>query len=163
MLAGTDTAANAPNPNNSGLARVRVPFTASLNQAGPFTAELWAKPGAVGTISSPFNSIELGVQGWLIYQDNPTGQWMFRVIKAGPANHNINGGVVSSDWQHVVGVYDGTSTSLYVNGVLVAGPTPLGTTRVEQANPVIPIAIGARGDGASGAYGYNGCSCLKNA
>src|SRR5207248_5845400 len=49
---------------------VKVPYNAALNQAGPFTAEFWTRPG--GGSSCPSNSVDFGAAqrtGWLFYQD----------------------------------------------------------------------------------------------
>ena len=158
--ASGDKAATDPNTDNSGGNRVRVPYSAVLNQVGAFTAEFWTRPG--GGSSCPFNSVDFTAStrtGWLIYQDTiVSGQWTFRVYKTGGANVQISGGAVSQGvWHHVVGVLDSnTNLSLYVDGVLAAGPTALGADQTPVVNTAIPLSIGARGDGAAGFFGYTG-------
>jgi len=106
---------------------VDVPFDASLNPNGPFTVEFWVKPSGVtptdATGLSPIFAADVnnGRSGWLFYQTG-AGAWNFRVGNSGGYVANISGGTVTTNWQHVAGVYDGSSVLLYVDGVLVAGP-----------------------------------------
>ncbi len=157
---GTDTAATILNnpANNGGLRRVRVPFNAGLNQAGPFTVEFWAKPAQQGTGTCPYSSIDFpNARGWLFYQEAiVAGQWSFRVYRNG-ANTTVSGGTVTAGaWHHVVGVYDGANMSLYVNGQLAAGPTAVPYPYTPVTNPNIPLTMGTRADGASGNWSYSG-------
>jgi len=148
---GTDTAATFSNP--SGKSQLRVPFQPGLNQAGPFTAEFWAKPATTGATVCPYSSVDFPNRGWLFYQELSAGQWSFRVYKSG-ANLTITGGAVTAnDWQQVVGVYDGTNVSLYVNGQIVAGPTALGAEYSPVLNANIPLTMAIRSDNN---FAYNG-------
>ena len=67
------------------------------------------------------------------------GQWQF-TVGGGPASwQNIMGpAVVSNQWTHLVGTFDGTNQVLYVNGQLVASQQA-----VLSANTVAPLNIGA--------------------
>ena len=149
---GTDTAATIGNP--LGKSQIRVPFQSALNQAGPFTAEFWAKPATVGATVCPYSSVDFGnARGWLFYQDLTVGQWSFRVYRNG-ANTTITAGTVTGgQWQHVVGVYDGANMSLYVNGTKVAGPTALPAAYTPVTNPTISLTMGIRSDAN---FAYNG-------
>lgn len=125
--------------------RVAVPFHADLNAATPFTVELWAKPTDTSG-GSPASSIVLGNSGWLIYNGVLTaGQWSFRTINSASANVNATGGTVAvGAWQHVVGVWDGANTKLFVNGVQVASVAS--ATFKAVTNTAIPFTIGIRSD-----------------
>jgi len=108
---------------------VDVPYQAALNPNGPFAIELWAKP-AQQTIDlfcpacsmDPFQNAGNSRSGWIIYQD--TNSWQFRLGGFNGYAVTVSGGAVQANvWQHIVGVYDGTNASLYVNGLLVGGPS----------------------------------------
>src|SRR5678815_5131241 len=61
----------------------------------------------------------------------------------------------TNQWYYVVGVYDGTNISTYVNGVLRASTNFAGVPR-PNTNSLIPLTFGARADGASGYFTYSG-------
>ena len=100
---------------------VTVPYQAALNAATPFSFEFWAKPGDAGSRCAA-GSIVLGNSGWIFYQNAiVAGQWTFRTLSSASANQNVSGGTITpGQWQHIVGVWDGTQNILYVNGVQVA-------------------------------------------
>ncbi|MBI3416523.1 MAG: immunoglobulin domain-containing protein [Verrucomicrobia bacterium] len=153
-----------------GGSKVEVPFNATLNPSGPFSVEFWAKPSSlvadVFCMAASMNAdpaIGVGTNanpraGWLFYQNgsgtNTTAnQWQFRLGNAtayldGDA---LRGGTVTAGaWHHIVGTYDGSKASLYVNGVQVASRAISGY----QANDVRPFRIGTSCfDGYLGAPG----------
>ena len=126
---------------------VDVPFLPALNPSGPFTVELWAKPAQVTSdLFSPACAIDLSQNagssrsGWIIYQNAASG-WQFRVGGLnGYAATNSGGTVQANAWHHLVGVYDGASVRLYVNGQLAAGPQPASGF---SPNASVPLRLGA--------------------
>jgi YHS domain-containing protein len=130
---------------------VDVPYSAAANPNGPFTVEFWANPSAAvpaySAAVSPLSAIQGGPSakersGWIFYQAD--GRWELRLGgKSGYVVTNLLGGAVSvGAWQQVVGVYDGTSASLYVNGEQVGSSSP---TSAFSPNTTSPIRVGATG------------------
>ncbi len=124
-----------------------VPYSASLNPSGPFAVEFWVKPAGLNTgstLTCPVGSLKIdgnGRLGWLFYQS--ASGWNFRVGSTTGYTGNLTGGTVKpNEWQHVVGVYDGTSAYLYVDGVQVG----TGSVASFTPNPGDALGIGARGD-----------------
>ncbi|HVV71064.1 MAG TPA: LamG domain-containing protein, partial [Verrucomicrobiae bacterium] len=102
---------------------------AALNPDGPFTVEFWAKPSSMPPdLFSPICSLDASQNsgasraGYLFYADGTSGgRWQFRVGGlSGYASTSTGGLLDTNGWQHVVGVYTGTNTILYVNGVQAA-------------------------------------------
>ena len=58
----------------------------------------------------------------------------------------------ASAWHHLAGVYDGTNMSLYIDGVLSAGPTASGAVASNSLNAY----IGADRTSGSPTYPFNG-------
>lgn len=154
------TSARFSNPNLDvayGGSKVEVPFNTNLNPTGPFSVEFWAKPTSVVTdVFCPVASIDsdpaLGVgtnanprPGWLFYQFGtngvPTNQWQFRL---GNASNYLDAGVIrggtvtTGAWHHIVGTFDGSNATLYVNGVRVSSRAISGY----QPNGARPFRIG---------------------
>lgn len=131
---------------NGGGAKVEIPYTPELNPNGPFTVELWAKPArAGGPAAWVFSSLNVatGRNGYALAQDyTAKNTWEFRLgDTAGYIAMAYGGAVDTNRWQHVVGVYDGTTARLFLNGALAASAT-LG--RPFQANATEKTVIGGR-------------------
>ena len=160
LIYGVDGA--FPNDANTAIrfdgasGHVAVPFAAALNPQGPFTIEAWVKPNIIpdgGGTPCPVSSAQMGGDrsGWQI-RERDTG-WQFvlythsgsAVANGGIANTAV-GGVPSTDsWTHLVGVYDGTDSTLYVNGVPYAAPAAGYVANYDDGvNPAGPFTIGAR-------------------
>jgi len=154
--------------------RVRIPWNEAWNSATALTIEFWAKPGQTSAIQCPAASVEfiadpLSRYGWLFYQAKSTSAtglgdgngWTFRHYNTSGAtaftgaytNLTLN----TDTWYHVVGVYDGSTMKIYLNGALgMSTALPAGATVSANANSNIPLTFGARADGVSGYYEYNG-------
>lgn len=155
-----------------GGSKVEVPFNAALNPAGAFSVEFWAKPSMVVTdvfctVASMNADPAIGPStnsnprsGWLFYQNgSPTNRfggsnvWQFRMGNASDYldGDALQGGTITTGaWHHVVGTFDGTTASLYVNGAPVASRAITGY----RANDVRPFRIGTTCfDGILGAIG----------
>ena len=128
---------------------VDVPYNPALNPNGPFTVELWAEPtNDVPDFFSPASSVDSTQNGgnsrfgWNTYQ-TPGQHWEFRIGGInGYAVTNIGGPIQIGSWNHLVGVYDGTNASLYINGSLADGPTDA-TGFNANTNLGIPLRFGA--------------------
>ena len=149
--------------------RVRIPFQPQWNPAGPLTVEFWAKPSQTAALECPAASVEFistpvsQRNGWLFYQGDSTlsdgNGWLFRQYNnSGLANltgASMDLALDTNQWYYVVGVFDGTNISVYVNGAL-GGTTNFTSTPRPNTNSLIPLTFGARADGASGYFVYSG-------
>jgi hypothetical protein len=109
---------------NGAGARTTIPYQAALNppSGSPFTVEFWAKPENSDNDDCPlFNRVSTGNRsGWAFYQRDAATGWNWRMYdgNGSEVGWNLTGGTAPLDgWSHVVGVWDGTSARLYVNGV----------------------------------------------
>jgi subtilisin len=146
--------------------RMEVPYQAALNPSGPFSIELWVMPAQTVdstclasshrweyiTPQTDFRS------GWILYQADSTfatgNGFYLRCM-------DISGYTAGTDacvelpintnaWYHVVGVYDESYVSLYVDGALAA------TTLVWlpfRPNTGDPMTFGERSDSS---FPYSG-------
>jgi hypothetical protein len=155
--------------------RVRVPFQTQWNPSGPMTIEFWAKPAQTNELACPAASVEFiepallsdtpprQRNGWLCYQGDSTltngSGWNFREYNSTALTNltsaSVDMSLDTNQWYYVVGVYDGTNISTYVNGVLRASTNFAGVPR-PNTNSLIPLTFGARADGASGYFSYSG-------
>ena len=86
---------------------------------------------SAGTLSAwaRTNTISGGYRWIVSYGTGTTNQSRFLGINGttyyfgGYANDIIASGVPVNTWINMVGVYDGTNASMYINGILVSGPT----------------------------------------
>jgi hypothetical protein len=132
----------------------------ALNQQAPFSFEIWAKPIStdVANYRCPIGNFSgwgtATQSGWYIYQvaGSPTA---FACITA--SGVWIQSPAISLfNWYHLVGTYDGTNMSFYMNGALVNTVSAAGYTANSVNNAgVNPIALGNRGD-ASGYGAFDG-------
>ncbi|MBY0424746.1 MAG: LamG domain-containing protein [Cytophagales bacterium] len=120
---------------------VDVPYNSKLNlNANPFTIEYWARPTLVD-----------GTNHWII--NKGTGNSDVDYLLGITSNNKFtfiarNLGVffngtstpVAGTWYHVANVFDGISAKIYVNGVLEATSTTLGTASANTTG----LRIGAR-------------------
>ncbi|MSU62812.1 MAG: hypothetical protein EXS31_10515 [Pedosphaera sp.] len=155
-----------------GGSKVEVPFKTNLNPNGPFSVEFWAKPTSLVSnlfcmVASLNSDPAIGPStnsnpraGWLFYQStNAAGnQWQFRLGNASDYldADAIRGGTVTTGvWHHIVGTFDGSMASLYVNGAQVSSRAITGY----QANDARPFRIGTTCFegllGANGTYAGN--------
>ena len=118
----------------TGGAWVQVANSPTLNPDVPFSVEFWIKPNPqAGTLTCPLSSTDFTPTprlGWLFYTDDGysggyvNGGYYFRVYSsAGTKAIASPQGILTANWTHVVGVVDGVSVILYVNGQ-TAGTTP---------------------------------------
>ena len=139
---------------NGSSGRAIVPNTSVLNPAGPFTIELWVSTpqgGWTGTGANgfmvPFCSMDRPGRsgGYEFYLDgNYTGYEFHTAVGGGYSTICGDNYIpIANEWSHIVGVYDGTSIAIYVNGVQGSdSPYPETIT----PNSVTPFIIGSRAD-----------------
>ena len=144
---------------NGGGARTTIPFQAALNPASgsPFTIEFWAKPEASDNDDCPlFNRVSAGNRsGWAFFQRDAATGWNWRMYdgNGSEVGWNLTGGTATLDqWSHVVGVWNGSTAKLYVNGVDTVAPNtgPSGYNATTAAT----FSVGAYDDGSTPSTGY---------
>lgn len=138
-------------PSFNGVSQyAEVPYAAANNPTGPFTVEFWANltndtAGAKSGVVSRYVTVTggpAGQFGYLFFVNNGNNNWQFRVYNgtAGvTATDTFGPDIQANTWYHVVGVYDGTQISIYVNGTQWSPSVP-GTC---VANTLTPLRIGA--------------------
>ena len=127
-----------------------VPYSASLNPPA-FTAEAWFKPDlalASADTKAALSCADItgNRAGWLIYQ---TGNgWNLRMYNQNgtTTSLNITGGTtaVPGTWYHVAVTFDGTTATVYVNGVASTNDVPTGYVPGTAG----PLTVGVRSDNA---------------
>jgi hypothetical protein len=141
-------------------ASVTAGYYDALNQQAPFSFEIWAKPISTDPVNyrcpiGNFSGWGTATQsGWYVYQI-PGAPTAFACITA--SGVWITSPTISLfNWYHLVGTYDGTNMSFYLNGALVGTQSAAGYTANSVNNAgVNPIALGNRGD-ASGYGAFDG-------
>lgn len=115
----------------------------------PLSIELWLNPE--GSSLS-----DAGLAGWrdsatlkaFLYCNFDTLE--FIIASSGGAGISVSGlsELSDSDWHHIVGTFDGTDARLYLDGVLVAGPT----AKTFVGGTFDAFRIGQYGPGTIGTY-----------
>ncbi|MEB3322003.1 MAG: LamG-like jellyroll fold domain-containing protein, partial [Synechococcaceae cyanobacterium] len=118
---------------------IDVPYSVALNSNTVFTAEMWVKAPPVnnGFFVPLVNRGPFAGDGWVFFGWNGVSTWQFRCYE-GTTRHQVysTSPIVPGQWTHLVGVYDGTTVRLYVNGVEEAS-----TNGVHIANSSIPLRM----------------------
>ena len=137
---------------------VTVGYYDALNQPGPFSFEIWARPISfdpanyrcpVGNFSGWGTAVQ---SGWYIYQSPaPGSDW---ILASAGALWIQSSAIKLLDWYHLAVTCDAnTNVSFYINGALIGTQSGANLLVANAlANPgVNPIALGSRGD--SSGYG----------
>ncbi len=136
-------------------AYVTAGYYSQLNQQAPFSFEIWARP--VSTSASDYRCPIGNFSGW----NTPTQSgWYFYQTPGGaagskfnlvlqPADIEISQVITPLQWYHLVGTYDGTNVSFYINGALVGTANAAGYVANDVANSGSGsvLTLGQRGDG----------------
>ena len=140
-------------------AHTTIPYNAALNPASgsPFTIEFWAKPEASDNDDCPlFNRVTAGNRsGWAFFQRDAATGWNWRLYNGSGSTvgWNLTGGTATLDaWSHVVGVWDGTTAKLYVNGVDTAAANT-GAGGYNASTEAI-FSVGTYDTGSSASTGF---------
>jgi hypothetical protein len=126
--------------------------------SAPYSLEAWIQPKAItvdyqGILSNELQT-DAGKEGYVMYLQEDAGIGFDRYAEAGISTPLTEAGVVSANghWYHVVGVYDGTTMTLYVDGSMVTSKSS--SLRNVNAGPCM-FAIGATHCGSTGWFqGY---------
>jgi hypothetical protein len=144
---------------NGGGAHTTIPWQAGLNPASgsPFTVEFWAKPEASDNDDCPlFNRVSSGNRsGWAFFQRAAGTGWNWRLYdgNGSEVGWDLTGGTATLDqWSHVVGVWNGATAKLYVNGV-DTGAANAGPGGYAASTSAI-WSVGAYDVGATASTGY---------
>jgi hypothetical protein len=129
-------------------------YYAQFNEQAPFSFEIWAKPSSLDPVNyrcpvGNFSGWNTATQsGWYVYQTPGTPSTFAFVLQPSGTWIN-NASITAGAWYHLVGTYDGTNASFYVNGVLIGTANVAGSgyvaNSVNNANGN-PLGIGERGD-----------------
>lgn len=132
--------------------KVDVPFSATLNTP-EFTVELWAKVTGGSGYRSPLTSRADAPQRGYIFYAEPGDTWQFWSGKGDTSGWDTIPGpaVETNTWTHLVGVYDGTNKTFYVNGA-AAGSKPV----VFGPNDEAVLRIGGGATESDGNYFFEG-------
>ena len=138
---------------NGTTGRVTVADSTSLDITHALTVAAWVRSGSTGTQYLVKKADIDATNGYELSLAD-TGKPFFRLNQASSGNtYRVNGpspiAANGSTWVHLAGVYDGTTMTLYVNGVAVAsapGPASIGT----NSGPLV------MGDQPSGGYPFLG-------
>jgi hypothetical protein len=143
-----------PGVGISGGATVQVPYAIELNPWGSFTMEGWFQPSSLAAdgndyrtaLSSMWNVGGVGPTGWLLYQQgNNTWAWVpYGGFWANVFLPDTTETIVANQWYYMVLTYDGTTFTLYVNGIARTSGTYSGFCQ----NGNVP-------SGGAGSYNYN--------
>lgn len=137
-----------------------VPFLTALNPpaSSPFTIEFWAMPTASDNDDAPVTN-RLGGNvnrtGWVFFQR--AAGWNFRMYNGnGTAlGWDLTGGTSTlNTWSHVVAVWNGSSATLYVNGVLASSTNAVGLNGIYNPNTTESLYLGALIGGGSPTTGF---------
>ena len=110
---------------------VTVAAAPLLDSPSVLTLAAWVQHGASGTFRSILDKRDQATDGYDLYLTD-TSRAFLRVNQ-----HTLAGNTVVADgaWHHVVGIFDGTSLHLYVDGVLDASKT-IGATTLDTTAPL---------------------------
>ena len=105
------------------------------------TIEAWIQPGKTGTRQSIVSKWDGFGDASYSLELTSTDKFLF-YLHNGTTTQSITGTTIVTigTWYHVVGTYDGSKASLYVNGNLEAGPTTLVPPMTDSS---VPLRIGA--------------------
>jgi hypothetical protein len=148
-VAGIDT--NSILLSGADPSSVTAGYYPEFNQQAPFSFEIWARPLSISATDyrcpiGNFSGWGTATQsGWYVYQ-TPTPATFAFITQ--PAGIWISQAMTPLNWYHLVGTYDGTNASFYINGALVGTQSAAGFVANSVNNAgVNPLAFGQRGDG----------------
>jgi hypothetical protein len=124
-----------------------------FNEDAPFSFEIWARPSSVDPVNyrcpiGNFSGWDVALtSGWYVYQTPGTASTSTFELVSGDQNVYISApGVTPGDWYHLVGTFDGTNFSFYINGVLIGTQKDANYLANSTAGSYNALGIGERGD-----------------
>lgn len=134
--------------------KVKIDNANDLNMRTPFTIEAWVYPVVFrsdvwgGTVVSKETgssgyALTVGGNGQARFVINSAGTWMAADAAAGSIKPN--------EWQHIAGVFDGTTLKIYVNGVFKSSKKA-GIPAISTG----PLSIGETAESSWGDRSFNG-------
>jgi hypothetical protein len=140
-LASTTDSADAFSGVQTGggaITQIQSPYTQDLANGPSFSIEAWLKEDNLNFTQCALSDIDANDprSGWLIYQDiTAPGEYTFRAYNQNSTTPSLSfnigpaGSITNSVWYHLVVVVSNAVTVTnvygYLDGQLVAGPTPL--------------------------------------
>jgi len=160
---GTGTLTNGPtfNINNGGSIRfdgvddfVNIPYNSSLDIPTAITVEVWVKYASQGEIGSGGRTYSvLSYKGypWTWLLEDISGQFNFRISTTSDGDSRLDSNYYHGveRWDHVACTYNGSTQSIYVNGILQNSKSLTGTIITSGTT----IELGTYG---TGDYSFNG-------
>jgi len=135
--------------------RTVLTFQSALNPASPspFSIEYWARPTASDNDDAPVsNRVSAGNRsGWVFFQRAAGTGWNFRMYNGvgSGLGWDLTGGSSNlNSWSHVVATWNGSSATLYVNGVLADNTNDPAATGVYNASGSADLILAATDSGS---------------
>jgi hypothetical protein len=138
------------------ITRIDIPNNPALNPPPPWSIEFWANPTTLSTDAtglavlssdSPYPNFD-SRSGYLVYlhQGSAANTAVWTLRTGGEASYNATAGSAQvpcppGSWTHIVGTFDGTTASIYVNGVL-SGSGPASASQPFHVNQWVPTRLG---------------------
>jgi len=133
---------------------ITTPYDAAINPS-TFSVEIWAKPALVPNFAYLAASAQIGSprSGWYLAQDNGTtfgrgNAFVVRLFKQDGSTPSAEvwatNDLPQGSWYHLVLTYDGTTATLYKNGVVASSVV----TNVYVPNQSGQFSVGCRSDNA---------------
>ena len=135
----------------SGSNYVSVPNSPTLSMTTAVSVSAWIFPNVPSQIGGLVGKWSLGKQPQflLVFSPRTTEFIDWDIFTANPGEQELLTPLAYGTWVHIVGVWDGAMSELYVNGVLLSNRVTTGTIVVDNG----PLEIGRYANAAS--Y-YNG-------
>ncbi|MDB4933208.1 MAG: Autotransporter adhesin [Labilithrix sp.] len=152
-VAGAFAGSRAIETDGTSKGAVSLGVIAGLDGSKPFTFELWYRPNAVDQkfrfLASKYESFDGGLESFGVYTQSTAAMVAERYV----ASVDVLGSVPVPQlgvFHYVVGTYDGSFVSLFVDGVRVVHQTDLRPS--PSKNPIVTFgAFNADGDSVNGA------------
>jgi fibronectin type 3 domain-containing protein len=134
---------------NGSSARVNIADSATLRLTTGMTLEAWVRPSALGDWSTVILKERSGFYAHALYAATDNGRPSTHVYTGGDNELRGTSSLPLGAWTHLAGTYNGSTLSLYVNGVFAAARPATGSIIANTG----PLRIG--GNAIWGEY-YNG-------
>lgn len=159
VAAGGDLAAYYSGGSIASPVNTTVPYNPALNPAStsPFTIEFWTNPSSDVTDGSGpapvFNRVTTGNRsGWVFFQRAASQGWNFAMYNGNGSQVGlqVTGGTYTpGSFTLVDAVWNGTTPSLYVNGVNTLAPVVVGGAGGYNASTTAIFSVGSYDTGSN--------------